>query len=203
MAEHDPSRQSGSSLSRAGALLSRVLIVLLLGLCALPACAQVRPSQFDVESAYLLNFGKFMHLTQQSNALRRATFDICILGRDPLEQTIDELAANDTINGRSVRVVRVNDAFDARTCAITFISSHEDGEIRDALNVLNGADVLTVSDAPNFIQDGGMVQFVLQKDHVRFAVNLKAVEKTHLVLSSELLRVALYVTGEPQTGGAP
>ena len=176
---------------------------MLFGLCALTVRAQARPSQFDVESAYLLNFGKFMHLTQQSSALRRATFDICILGRDPLEQTIDALAANDTIDGRSVRVVRVNNAVDARTCAITFISTHEDGEIRDALNVLNGADVLTVSDAPNFIHDGGMVQFVLQKDHVRFAVNLKAVEKTHLVLSSELLRVALYVTGQPQTGGAP
>lgn len=179
------------------------MIVVMLFLPALPIHAQSRPSQFDVEAAYLLNFGKFLHLSQESRALRRATFDICILGHDPFEQTIDQLAANDTIDGRSVRVVRVSQAFDARTCAIAFISAHEDASIRDALNVLNGADVLTVSDAPDFLMDGGMVQFVLQKDHVRFAVNLKAVEKTHLVLSSELLRVALYVNGEPETGGAP
>lgn len=203
MLRHDPSPQSGSRLSLAGALQTCALIVLLLVSSTLPVCAQARPSQFDVEAAYLLNFGKFMHLTQQSHALRRATFDICILGHDPLEQTIDALAANDTIDGRSVRVVRVSEPFDARTCAIAYISAHEDAVIRDALNVLNGADVLTVSDAPGFMQDGGMVQFVLQKDHVRFAVNLKAVEKTHLVLSSELLRVALSVNGAPKTGGAP
>jgi hypothetical protein len=38
----------------------------------------------------------------------------------------------------------------------------------------------------------------MQQSHVRFAVNLEAVEHTHLVLSSELLRVALSVTGKPR-----
>jgi hypothetical protein len=42
-----------------------------------------------------------------------------------------------------------------------------------------------------------MIQFMTQQDHVRFAVNLDAVDRTHLVLSSELLRVALSVTGRP------
>ncbi len=164
---------------------------------------QARPSQYDVEAAYLLDFGKFMHLTAASQALRRATFDICILGRDPMAETIDELALDETIDGRSVRVIRIGDVAQARTCAIAFISAYDDDSIRSDLSVLAGADVLTVGDAPDFIRDGGMIQFVLQKDHVRFAVNLVAVQKTHLVLSSQLMQVALYVTGKPPMEGAP
>jgi hypothetical protein len=170
----------------------------------LTPAAPARPSQYDVEAAYLLDLGKFMHLGPGSQALRRNTFDICILGRDLMGQTVNDLAAHNSIDGQAVRILRETDAVDARTCAIAFISSHDELTIRDALSSLAGADVLTVGDAPDFLEEGGMIQFVLQKDHVRFAVNLNAVEKTHIVLSSELLRVALAVNGKPpQTGGAP
>jgi hypothetical protein len=40
-----------------------------------------------------------------------------------------------------------------------------------------------------------MIEFVLVSNHVRFAVNLDAVRRAHIVLSSELLRVAASVTG--------
>jgi len=75
--------------------------------------------------------------------------------------------------------------------------------MREDLAILGNADVLTVSDAPDFLQHGGMIQFVLVSNHVRFAVNLEAVNHTHLVLSSELLRVASSVAGKPPTGEMP
>ena len=71
------------------------------------------------------------------------------------------------------------------------------------LAALGSADVLTVSDAPDFLKQGGMVQFLIVDKHVRFAVNLDAVDRTHLVLSSELLRVASAVTGKPSAEGLP
>ena len=178
-------------------------VALLLAAFLQRASAQTRPSQYDVEGAYLLDFGKFTQLTAGSQALRRATFDVCILGHDPIGDTIDKLAADDTIDRRAVRIVRDISGSQARTCAIVFISTHEDDRIREELNALSGADVLTVGESPEFLNDGGMIQFVVDKDHVRFAVNLDAVRKTHLVLSSQLLRVALFVKGRPQPEGTP
>lgn len=165
--------------------------------------AQTRPSQYDVEAAYLLDFGKFTQLSNGSQALRRATFDVCIVGRDPIGPTIDKLAANDTVENRAVRVLRDANASQARTCGIAYFNSHDDDLTRDSLKLLAGADVLTVGDSPNFLKDGGMVQFVVETNHVRFAVNLDAVRKTHLVLSSQLLRVALYIEGQPKPEAGP
>lgn len=125
------------------------------------------------------------------------------VGRDVMGPTIDKLAADDTVDGHAVRVLHGIAASQARTCAIVLISSHIGNEIRDDLDILSGADVLTVGDSPDFLNDGGMIQFVVENNHVRFAVNLNSVRKTHLALSSQLLRVALYVKGQPQVGVAP
>lgn len=184
-------------------LLPYLAGVLTLALFCAPVSPQTRPSQYDVEAAYLLDFGKFTRLSTDSQALRRATFDICIVGQDLIGPTIDKLAANDTIDGRVVRVLHGIDASQARTCAIVLISTHVGNEIREDLDILSSADVLTVGDSPDFLNDGGMIQFVIEDNHVRFAVNLNSVRKAHLALSSQLLRVALYVRGQPRPGVGP
>jgi hypothetical protein len=62
---------------------------------------------------------------------------------------------------------------------------------------VGNATVLTVSDIPQFCQRGGMIQFVLQGDRVRFEVNLAAAQHAGLSLSSELLKVATTVRTVP------
>jgi hypothetical protein len=161
------------------------------------AVAQSRPSEYDAKAAYLFNFGKFMHLSGAQPPVPQSTFDLCILGRDPMESAVDEIAANEAIDNRPVRVIRIADASQARTCEILFIAATENAQLRENLAILAGSDVLTVSDVPDFLERGGMIQFVLENNRVRFAVNLDAVNRTHLVLSSELLRVASFVKGKP------
>ncbi|MGH9590584.1 MAG: YfiR family protein [Terracidiphilus sp.] len=200
MAENAPLQ---ASKRRAAAFSSARLLPCAVALLAFTSFgprlhAQSRPSQYDVEAAYLLDFGRFTQLSTGSQALRRATFDICIIGRDPIGPSIDKLAANDNVDGRAVRVLHGIDASQARTCAIALIGTHAGDAVREDLDMLSSSDVLTVGDSPDFLNDGGMIQFVMQKNHVRFAVNLNAVRKAHVVLSSQLLRVALYVKGEPR-----
>jgi hypothetical protein len=162
--------------------------------------AQPKPSEYDVKAAYLFNFGKFMRLSGGAATPRHPNFEICILGRDPIGHVLDDLTANESIDNRAVRVVRVTDGYAARECDVAFVSAEEGEGIQADLTALGKSDVLTVSDAPQFLKAGGMIQFVTQGNHVRFAVNLDAVGRTHLVLSSELLRVALSVSGKPAEG---
>jgi hypothetical protein len=171
------------------------LAVLLSFFCVAPVSSQQKPSEYDVKAAYLFNFGKFLRHTD--NYVRTPTFEICILGRDPIGKTIDDIAANESIDNRSVRINRLPDVTAANPCAIVFISSYEQENIREDLAILAGMDVLTVSDVPDFLKRGGMIQFVMVENHVRFAVNLDALNRAHLVLSSELLRVASSIGGKP------
>ena len=167
---------------------------------AVPVKAQ--HSQFDIEAAYLLNFGKFMHVAPSGQAGQRNAFDICIVGRDRISKSLEGLIVNEQIDKRPVRVRQLTEAREARSCDIAYLSS--EGERIDAdLDSLKGADVLTVSDAPDFLGQGGMIQLLLAQNHVRFSVNLRAVRQTHLMLSSELLKVAVTVIGAPAGEAAP
>jgi hypothetical protein len=165
------------------------------------AVTQPPVSDADVKAAYLFNFGKFMRVAGPQP--QNATFDICILGRDPIGGALDQVAANGTINSHPVRVRRLGDATQARVCQIVFISPYEGERMREDLAILSGAGALTVSDVPDFLDLGGMIEFVLEGEHVRFKVNLSAVDRAHLVLSSELLRVAESVEGKPQPAVRP
>lgn len=160
-----------------------------------------KPTEYDVEAAYLLNFGKFIR--HSSTQPPRSSFDICILGPDPMGRPIDDLARNETIDNLPVHIQRLPDVSAAKPCAIVFISANEGDRLREDLAILAGSDVLTVSDASDFLARGGIIQFVIVANHVRFRINLDAANRSHIVLSSELLRVASSVTGKPPTGEQP
>lgn len=185
----------------AGRAVTAAMLLTGIPAVALSASSAPKPSEYDVKAAYLLNFGKFVRLTKA--AAPRSSFDICTLGRDSMDSSLDILAANFKIGDLPVHITHLADISGTKSCAIVFISAAEGDRIREDLAVLGNADVLTVSDAPDFLQHGGMIQFVLVSNHVRFTVNLEAVNRTHLVLSSELLRVASSISGKPPTGGLP
>ncbi len=183
---------------RAGARLRPAVAALALLLPAAGAWTQTQPTEYEVKAAYLLNFGRFTRYA--GAAPQRTQFDICILGRDPFGRVMDDIAAHEAIDKLPVRVLRIKDATQGRSCAIVFVSLFESERMREDLAILDGSDVLTVSDSPDFIDRGGMIQLILQGDNVRFDVNLDAVSRNHLVLSSELLRVASSVKRGPQRG---
>jgi YfiR/HmsC-like len=165
--------------------------------------AQNHLPEYDVKAAYLFNFGKFVRFTSSGAVIKRQSFDICIVGEDPLGHTLDELTANEQLDGEPVRIVRLKAAAEARGCAIAYISASEGSRVGTDLDALHGQAVLTVSDAAKFLQHGGMIQFINVANHVRFAVNLDAVRSAQLSLSSELLRVAVSVNGEAPAGVRP
>jgi hypothetical protein len=169
-------------------------LALLLSSSLLPG--QSRPTEYSVKAAYLLNFGKFMRVSPGAET-PSSDFNICVLGEDPFGGALDAITTGEKIDGHPVRVIRLEHP-DSRKCAIAYLGASEEKRIDQDLAAFRDSDTLTVSDAPDFLKRGGMIQFLLISDHVRFSVNLDPVKRTHLVLSSELLRVAASVSGNRQ-----
>jgi hypothetical protein len=79
---------------------------------------------------------------------------------------------------------------DAPNCEILFIAPFESAHVKEILNSVQNLPVLTVSDLPNFLTNGGMIEFVVREDRVRFAVNIPTAAKAGLSVRSQLLKVA-------------
>jgi len=155
-----------------------------------------KPSEYDVEAAYLYNFGKFVQWPTGSPNAAAAVFTICVIGDDPLEARLQAEVRKETINGRNVAVKRLSRPRAASQCQVLFIPAREEDLIGRDLEEVRRAPILTVSDSPDFTRHGGMIGFVIQNHRVRFEVNLAAAREAGLQLSSELLKVAVNVTGE-------
>ena len=170
-------------------------------LCATALQAQQSsPTEYEVKAAYLYNFGKFVQWP--SSALANGnSFPICVLGRDPFGATLDSTTLGESINTKKIVIKRIASAEEAPGCRILFISSSEESRLREILRALDSTSVLTVSELPHFTRDGGMVQFVMEANRVRFEVNLTVAENASLVLSSQLLKVATAVRRRGRSRG--
>jgi hypothetical protein len=158
-----------------------------------------RVTEYHVKATYLYNFGQFVRWPADSLA-PEGRFRICVLGLDPFGSILDASISNETIAGRAVVIARISTSQEAASCSILFISSSEERQLERILLTLDKANVLTVSDMPNFAQRGGMIQFTKDGSRIRFAVNLSSAEEAGLALSSELLKVAVSVRRRSSPG---
>lgn len=171
-------------------------------LCSVVLCAQSpRPSDYQVKAAYVYNFGKFVKWPASYTASQASSFPICVLDGDPFGSVLQSTLAGETIGARPVTVKRLPKPQDATGCYILFINSTEDSHLKGILGAIGQASVLTVSDMPDFSKRGGMIQFVLEGERVRFEINLRNAEGAGLAVTSDLLKVAVAVRGSGRNGG--
>lgn len=172
-------------------IVSRLLFSLLAIFLTLPSLAQ-QATESQVKAAYLYNFGKFVRW-QPDQVSSADSIQICVLGRDPFGQILDATVAGENIDNKKIVVRRMTTVQETPQCRILFVSASEEHRLRPIITTAQRFGELTVSDIPNFAEQGGIIEFVTQKDKIRFEVNRAAAEQSHLVLSSQLLKVATKV----------
>jgi len=174
-------------------------ILLLFFSCNLPA-QQTKASESAVKATYLYNFSRFVQWPADVASAKGSSFSICVLGEDPFGSVLDTTLSGESIGGKAVVAKRVTKSQDAMDCHVLYISASEDGRLKEILAGMDKSGTLTVSDIPQFSQRGGMIQFVLVGNKLRFEVNLANAQAAGLTLSSDLLKVAVTVRKSSQAG---
>jgi hypothetical protein len=180
--------------------LSWLGLFLALSLSATSSAAQeVHPTEPQVKAAYLYNFGKFVGW-QADRAAIADSFQICVLGKDPFGAVLDATVSGESIGGRKITIERPSGIEQAAGCSVLFVSLSEESRLTPVLAAAQRMNLLTVSDIPHFAERGGIIGLVTQQGKIRFEVNRSAAERSHLLLSSELLKVATRVIEKPIPG---
>jgi hypothetical protein len=184
-------RRHHDALARAAA------VFFLSGAVSFPA-QDPRPTEYQVKAAYLTDLGRFVEQwSSRPQPTPDEAFDICVLGQDPFGAILDAAVKGEKIAGSPLTAKRIARPQDAAGCRILFIASSEESQLSALIAGLGGAPVLTVADIPDFVKQGGMIQFVLDGNHVRFEINVAASRRAGLKLSSELLKLARVVRKTP------
>jgi hypothetical protein len=176
-----------------------IFTFMILLMAAGPVLAQAGgPEDYNVEAAFLSNFGKFVQWPQNSFASQSAPIIIGVYGEDPFHDSLKDIVRSRTINGHPVLVQPV--PFNKlQYCQVLFICPSERKNLPDIIRKLNGACVLTVTENIDPFHSGVMINFVRTNNQVRFEINDAAARRVGLKISSKLLSLATKTTMSRET----
>lgn len=162
--------------------------LLALLLAVLPGSVRADASlEYAVKAAYLPKFIPFVTWPQSAFAGPGAPFNICILGENHFGDRLEKAAAEARGTDHPVQVRHLT-APDAG-CHLLFLSAGtEPALLQGALDASQGRPVLTVIDSG--LNARGVINFMLQDNHVRFDIDDAQAAENGLTVSSKLLGLA-------------
>jgi len=146
--------------------------------------------EYQIKAVFLFNFTQFINWPSALFASARAPLVIGVLGADPYGSYLDETTRGEIVDGRPLVVERYRRVEDVATCHVLFISASEAGSMAAILARLKGRSILTVTDAGAASEQGGIIRFVTENNHIRLRIDVRAAKAAGLEVSSKLLRAA-------------
>lgn len=150
-------------------------------------------AEYEIKAAFLLHFIKYVEWPDDREGATGKELVLCVAGENPFGDVLD-LMQGKTIRGRPIVIKTEVDHATISGCHLLFIPASEKGRIRSLLKKVDGLPVLTVSETEDFILQGGIINFTITDNKVRFEINPDAAKRLDLQISAQLLKLAQIVT---------
>ena len=150
-------------------------------------------AEYRLKAAFLSKFPEFVEWPPSALG-GRDRFVLCVADGREVARPLRSLVSGTDRRGLPYDVKEIATDQEVGACHLLFIRDGADG--RSALMARAATlPVLTIGDAPTFLDEGGIIQLRTVERRIRFEVDLGAAERSGLRLSSQLLRLAVYVRG--------
>lgn len=149
-------------------------------------------SQVEVKAAFLYRFGSYVRWPARSDGDDSIT--IAVLNDPDIAAELERFVADRTIDGRRVEVRRLRSIYGlSPDDRMLFIGPDENGRLAQIIEAVGEKPILIVTDAPDGLADGAMINFQVIERRVRFEISLTRARAAGLDLSSRLLAAAIKV----------
>lgn len=172
-------------------------------LCATPCLLPVasvyaqdqtqKDAQAWAESEALYSLAEFVEWPDVALSRGGVTFNFCVLGQDPLGQSLDEVVLGHPVGEEPTMIVRGSSINGLGRCDVLFVSSSETKSLPKILSKLRDKSILTVSEVPGFATAGGIIQLTKSDGSIGFVINTDAAQRAHLSVRAQLLSLATVV----------
>ncbi|MBI4374207.1 MAG: YfiR family protein [Deltaproteobacteria bacterium] len=147
-----------------------------------------RVTAHDVKAALLYHFVKFV--TWPPEVISGETTSICVFGENRVLASLQRSVEGKKIGGRSLIVKSFTSLEEIEFCHLLFIAAEEEDRMAQVLTKVRGWSTLSVNESEQFIRMGGMINFAVSGNKVRFQINEGAIRRAKLEIAPSLLRLA-------------
>jgi hypothetical protein len=165
----------------------------ILSLCLNAAgSAHAQPLELAVKATYLYKLAPFVNWPAMAWSAPNAPLVICVQGVDPFGPLLDRATAGQAVDQHPVVVRRVARLEAGSGCQIAYVAGGPAQSQGQALEAVDKAPVLTVTDE---MRGGpkGIVHLLLDNGKVRFSIDAEQAQQSGVAISSKLLALAVAV----------
>ena len=158
-----------------------------------PAAADNTSLELAVKATYLYKLAPFVSWPERAYAGPAAPLVICVQGADPFGALLDRATSGQAVGSHPVVVRRVARLDGASGCQIAYVAGGAAQSQAQALQAVEGAPVLTVTDEARGVAGRGIVHLMLDGGKVRFSIDAAQADRNGVAISSKLLALAVAV----------
>ncbi|MGH9713456.1 MAG: YfiR family protein [Candidatus Acidiferrales bacterium] len=185
---------TAGSVARVTSRLLVAFAVLMATTCLSAPPGQSKDStEYEIKAEFLYSFAKFVEWPPSAFADPKQQLGICVFGRDPFGHVLEDVLLGKSIGNHPVLLGYAKRVPDLAGCQVIFLTADEAPHLLEIIGFVRGHNVLIVGESEGFAAAGGTIQFVLDQNRVRFAINPGAAKRAGLKISSKLLALALIV----------
>jgi hypothetical protein len=145
-----------------------------------------------LKAGYLFTFTKFVEWPADV-VPAGAPLSLCVVNDSAVADVLAQTSKGRSVDSHGLTVRHVKPDTPLPTCHVLYLAGSDPKHALDIVGSLDDEWVLTVSDAAGFAKTGGMVELFVEEGRMRFAVNVDALERAHVRLSSRVLALAKIV----------
>ncbi len=160
-----------------------------------PAGTTAQYTEEEVKAAILVGFARTTEWPAGTFPEGPRTLVIGLLGRDTLGERARATFQPTPGSSQTVRFTVINAERSARECHVLFVPRSERRRWREVAESLKKAPVLVIGEADDFLDQGGMVNLVVQNGKMKYEVDLNAAKDSGLRIPARVLALALQVRG--------
>ena len=176
--------------SASGYLLHLFLVTLALLQGSQHVLAQAPSREYQLKAVFLFNFTQFVDWPANNFENPGSPIVIGVIGDNPFGAYLAQTVSGEKINGHPLAVQYYKNEEEIKSCHILFVNVTETKKQEQVLEEVQGKNILTVSDHPDFLKEGGMIRFVTNNNKIKLQINMDACKESKMILSSKLLRLA-------------
>lgn len=155
-----------------------------------------KPTEYQVKAAFLYNLLQFIEWPTKSTKGQKPVLNLFIQGENPFGASLESYQG-EFIQNKKLSIRKTFSLQDLKECHILFIAPSEKGRVQYNIKQANEMGFLTIGDTEGYAQLGVMINFYLEKNKVRFEINIDAARRAGIKISSELLKLARIIKDTP------
>jgi hypothetical protein len=143
-----------------------------------------------VKAAFIFNFAGFVEWPETAFPQPFTAVSIAVIGDDELAAELSAITAGRAVEGRPLTIRKTRSLEAVADAHMVFVGRAEIARLPQLAKLARARPVLILTDAPNALAQGSMINFMLVERRVKFEIHLEEAERHGLKLSSRLLAVA-------------